>query len=79
MITSVHGASGDMWIGDKVGVLRPVVYAVMGGNDKCIGDPFKHNGEWRMVMASEPNRAIDIAVRLHKGQTDKALLFLMGN
>ena len=45
MITSVYGASGDMWIGDKVGVLRPVVYAVMGGNDKCIGDLFKHDGE----------------------------------
>ena len=28
MVTSVHGASGDVWMEDKVGVLRPVVYAV---------------------------------------------------
>lgn len=45
MVTSVHGASGDVWVEDKVGVLCPVVYAVMGGNDKCIGDLFKHDGE----------------------------------
>ncbi len=42
MVTLVQGASGDMWVDNAVGMIRPVAYKVVDGNDKCIGGLYKH-------------------------------------
>ena len=57
MVTSVHGASGDVWIEDgkgnsTVGQIKPVAYQVLDGNDKCIGGLYKHKNAPRGLSQS---------------------------
>ena len=84
MVTSVHGASGDVWMEDgkgnsTVGQIKPVAYQVLDGNDKCIGGLYKHENAPRgfsQSFGSIHPFVVEDVVRLTKIKDEDYFVYL---